>query len=143
MKTHCSMPDYSIFANPAFDPNEYANAILAGEPYLPQAQQASKSAQTKTSEPLAKEDISVAISKLNFGIDDVSKQIKAVVSFHSSSLFPWPIRVFALNQQQLDAFLAGTLGEPKLILISIRCRSQPIMRNSSRKQPVQIVSQAL
>jgi len=29
----------------------------------------------------AKEDISVAISKLNYGIDDVSKQIKNVVRF--------------------------------------------------------------
>jgi len=29
----------------------------------------------------AKEDISVAIAKLNYGIDDVSKQIKNVVRF--------------------------------------------------------------
>jgi hypothetical protein len=72
--------DYAIFANPDFDPNDYANSILAGELYLPHS---GKSTATKTSEPLAKEDISVAISKLNFGIDDVTKQIKAVVGMAS------------------------------------------------------------
>ncbi|TEB37536.1 hypothetical protein FA13DRAFT_1786654 [Coprinellus micaceus] len=29
------MSEYSVFANPDFDPNDYANAILAGEPYPP------------------------------------------------------------------------------------------------------------
>lgn len=69
-----------MFASNDFDPNEYANATLAGEPYPSQSQTGTGGKQSAKSglEP-AKEDISVAISKLNFGIDDVSKQIKSVV----------------------------------------------------------------
>ncbi|KAI9437572.1 Golgi transport complex subunit 5-domain-containing protein [Lactarius indigo] len=78
------MTDYAIFASPEFDPNEYANTVLAGEPYPPQP---GSSRPTKTTglEP-AKEDISVAIAKLNYGIDDVSKQIKNVVTTHHEDL---------------------------------------------------------
>lgn len=77
--------DYSVFASTDFDPNEYANATLAGEPYPPQPQVGASAGGTKASAPKpglepAKEDISVAIAKLNFGIEDVSKQIKNVVS---------------------------------------------------------------
>jgi hypothetical protein len=77
--------DYAVFASTDFDPNDYANAILAGEPYPPQpgAKPAPKSsfnlAKATTQDSIAKEDISVAISKLTFGIDDVSKQIKTLV----------------------------------------------------------------
>ncbi|KAI9456296.1 Golgi transport complex subunit 5-domain-containing protein [Russula earlei] len=61
------MTDYTIFESPEFDASEYANAVLAAlEP--------------------AKEDISVAITKLNYGIDDVSKQIKNVVTVHHEDL---------------------------------------------------------
>lgn len=74
-----SLADYSAFTSPDFDANEYANAILAGEPYPPQP----GSNSTKPSKPTglepAKEDITVAIAKLDFGIEDVSKQIKNVV----------------------------------------------------------------
>ncbi|KAH9166239.1 Golgi transport complex subunit 5-domain-containing protein [Lactarius sanguifluus] len=78
------MTDYAIFATPEFDPNEYANTVLAGEPYPPQP---GSSRPTKITglEP-AKEDISVAIAKLNYGIDDVSKQIKNVVITHHEDL---------------------------------------------------------
>ncbi|KAH9023597.1 Golgi transport complex subunit 5-domain-containing protein [Lactarius deliciosus] len=78
------MTDYAIFATSEFDPNEYANTVLAGEPYPPQP---GSSRPTKISglEP-AKEDISVAIAKLNYGIDDVSKQIKNVVTTHHEDL---------------------------------------------------------
>jgi conserved oligomeric Golgi complex subunit 5 len=73
--------DYSVFAGEDFDPNEYANATLAGEPYPPSQQQPGSGAgkTTKTGLEPAKEDISVALSKLDFGIEDVSKQIKNVV----------------------------------------------------------------
>lgn len=76
--------DFSVFASPDFDTNEYANAILAGEPYLPSSDpkltgKAIVTRPTTTQDPPAKEDISVAISKLTFGIDDVSKQIKNMV----------------------------------------------------------------
>lgn len=76
--------DYSAFASPGFDPNEYANAILATDTYP--AADASKpttraAPHTKgaNQDSIAKEDISVAISKLTFGIEDVSKQIRNLV----------------------------------------------------------------
>jgi hypothetical protein len=70
---------YAPFAYPDFDSNEYANATLAGDPYpYPSPTTTSKSSLLKP-QPVAKEDISVAISKLNFGIEDVAKQIKSVV----------------------------------------------------------------
>jgi hypothetical protein len=80
--------EYSVFANPDFDPNDYANAILAGESYPPQDSKPKTSPQSKSAlqDSIAKEDISVAISKLTFGIDDVSKQIKSLVE--STACFP-------------------------------------------------------
>lgn len=69
--------DYSVFASSDFDPNDYANAILAGEPY-PELNP--KTPAKSSFEPSPKEDISVAIAKLTFGVEDVSKQIKSVVS---------------------------------------------------------------
>lgn len=69
--------DYTVFGNSDFDPNEYANATLAGEPYPPQPGRV-KPTRTAGLAP-ANEDISVAISKLNFSIDDIEKQLKNVV----------------------------------------------------------------
>ena len=88
--------NYEAFASPNFDANDYANAILAGEPFppsasltsgtLPSGSKISKapSLLSNLSDP-SKGDISVAISKLTLGLDDVSKQIKAVVSNYLSS----------------------------------------------------------
>lgn len=73
--------DYNTFADPLFDANEYANAILAGEQYRPS--QSKRTTKSTTNEG-AKEDISVALAKLSFGIEDVSKQLKTVVRFLSS-----------------------------------------------------------
>jgi len=78
------MTDYTIFESPDFDAKEYANAILAGEAY-PSQPGLSRPTKPTGLEP-AKEDISVAISKLNYGIDDVSKQIKNVVTAHHEDL---------------------------------------------------------
>ncbi|TFK25504.1 hypothetical protein FA15DRAFT_639269 [Coprinopsis marcescibilis] len=83
------MADYSVFANVDFDPNEYANAILAGESYPPTADHKpayGKSSKSTFQDPIGKEDISVAISKLTFGIEDVSKQIKSLVTAHHEDL---------------------------------------------------------
>ncbi|KAL7281218.1 hypothetical protein ACG7TL_004526 [Trametes sanguinea] len=71
------MSDYAVFAHPDFDPNDYANAILAGEPYPPQPGKAKPAAKSAGLAP-ASEDVSVAISKLTFSLDDVEKQIKNV-----------------------------------------------------------------
>ena len=76
-----SSVDYSIFSSADFDPNEYANAILATD-HHPEYKLGSKSAtpsKTSTHDSIAKEDISMAISKLTFGIEDVSKQIRNLV----------------------------------------------------------------
>lgn len=70
--------DYAIFAGHDFNPNDYAHAVLAGEPY-PSQSTSKRGGKLSAVEP-AKEDISVAITKLNSGIDDVSKQLKNVVS---------------------------------------------------------------
>ncbi|KNZ78794.1 hypothetical protein J132_09932, partial [Termitomyces sp. J132] len=71
--------DFSVFSIPNFDANEYANAILAGEPYPSDAKPTGKLTVSPRDLP-EKEDISVSISKLTFSIEDVSKQIKNVVS---------------------------------------------------------------
>ncbi|KAF5389498.1 hypothetical protein D9757_004352 [Collybiopsis confluens] len=80
------LSDYSLFASPAFDANDYANAVLAGEPYLPASGFAKQLNKFPAPEPSTKDDISLAISKLSLGIDDVSKQIKALVSTHHEEL---------------------------------------------------------
>lgn len=58
-----------------FDINDYANAILAGEPY-PQHQ--TQFAKPRTG-AASKDDISVTISKLDSSIENVGKQIKSLV----------------------------------------------------------------
>lgn len=74
--------DYAVFASDDFDANDYANAVLAGEQY--DTVKASATVKVVTPEPSAKEEISIAISKLTVGVDDVSKQIKTLVrpTFH-------------------------------------------------------------
>ena len=73
-----------MFASPDFEANDYANAILAGEPYPPQPG-ASKTNKAPGLEPAA-EDISIALGKLDTGIEDVSRQIKNVVRVHPLAL---------------------------------------------------------
>ena len=76
--SYLRLVEHAVFAHPDFNPNEYANAILAGESYPPQGSK-TKAVRTAAFEPI-NEDVSVAISKLTFGIDDVEKQLKNVVS---------------------------------------------------------------
>ncbi|KAH7888451.1 Golgi transport complex subunit 5-domain-containing protein [Phlebopus sp. FC_14] len=101
--SHAQKTDYSVFAIPDFDANEYANAILAGEPYPPATQQAHPKSRPTISllEP-AKEDISLAISKLDLGIEDVSKQIKTLVTTHHEDLLQ-----HASNVSQLSGSLTS------------------------------------
>lgn len=81
--------DYSIFAAPDFNPNEYASSILSSESGSDSKLNSKNSAHLKGfgQDSVTKEDISVAISKLSFGIDDVSKQIRHLVLI----VFPFPI----------------------------------------------------
>ncbi|KAF8894946.1 Golgi transport complex subunit 5-domain-containing protein [Gymnopilus junonius] len=99
------MADYSVFASPDFDPNEYANAILSADSSsstYPASE--SKPAVTDTSilkgptqESIAKGDISMAISKLSFGIEDVSKQIRSLVTAHHEDLLTQATNANALS----------------------------------------------
>ncbi|KAF8512431.1 Golgi transport complex subunit 5-domain-containing protein, partial [Gautieria morchelliformis] len=95
--------DYDLFSQPGFDPNDYANAILAGEPYAKQHPKTplSRPSKTVTAEP-AKEDISFVLKKLNIGIDDVGKQLKTVVTNHHEALL-----VQAAGAGELEASLAA------------------------------------
>uniref|UniRef100_A0A0W0EYP2 Conserved oligomeric Golgi complex subunit 5 n=2 Tax=Moniliophthora roreri TaxID=221103 RepID=A0A0W0EYP2_MONRR len=79
--------DYSVFASPSFDPNDYANAVLAGDPYPPPSDVAvGKTTKLNPPEASTKEEISLAISKLSTGIDDVAKQIKTLVTARHEGL---------------------------------------------------------
>jgi hypothetical protein len=104
------MSDYSVFASSDFDPNDYANAILAGEPYPASAELNPKTPAKSTFDSSPKEDISVAISKLNFGVEDVSKQIKSVVSSHHEDL---------LAQAAGANSLAGSLTSVRMGLVDL------------------------
>ncbi|KAH9485273.1 Conserved oligomeric Golgi complex subunit 5 [Psilocybe cubensis] len=93
------MADYSVFANSQFDPNEYANAILAADSGSSDPKQVARgSTHLKAiQDSVAKEDISVAISKLTFGIEDVSKQIRNLVTAHHEDLLTQASNVNALS----------------------------------------------
>ncbi|KAF9559858.1 hypothetical protein CPC08DRAFT_665969 [Agrocybe pediades] len=91
------MADYSVFAAPDFDPNEYANAILAADSTYADSKLVKSSVKVSHQESISKEDISVAISKLNFGIEDVSKQIRNLVTAHHEDLLTQASNANALS----------------------------------------------
>jgi hypothetical protein len=91
-----SSDSFTLFASPHFDPNDYANAVLAGEPYLPSSDQSTR---PSVHDPPPKEDISVAISKLSNAIEDVSKQIKTLVRSMPSSRYL--LSYLSLSRSQL------------------------------------------
>ncbi|TFK54291.1 hypothetical protein OE88DRAFT_1654898 [Heliocybe sulcata] len=139
------MTDYSVFASPEFDAHEYANAILSGEPYPPQQSNA-KSVKSSSKVPggiePAKEDISVAITKLDFGIEDVSKQLKNVVTTHHEDLL-----VQAAGVTQLESSLTsvrGGLGELESSLEKLRSKIRaPYQTLESNVNRLQRLQQAL
>ncbi|KAF9264225.1 hypothetical protein L218DRAFT_1028995 [Marasmius fiardii PR-910] len=144
--------DYSVFASTNFDPNDYANAILAGEPYLPvdnSSTTVTKSAtkpKLNASEATTKsEDISLAISKLSVGIDDVAKQIKALVTSHHEQLLAQ-----AANANQLSGSLTSVrAGLTDLntsvdkLRLKIRPPYQSMQENVTRLQKFQQASDIL
>ncbi|KAF8629271.1 hypothetical protein AX17_005850 [Amanita inopinata Kibby_2008] len=102
--SHRISPEFAVFASSDFNPSEYANAILAGESYPPPKEARSQShASTKFGrDPQAKEDVSQAISKLDFNIDDIAKQIKQLVSQHHEDLLSQ-----AANSNELSGSLTS------------------------------------
>ncbi|RDB25440.1 Conserved oligomeric Golgi complex subunit 5 [Hypsizygus marmoreus] len=138
--------DFTVFAIPEFDPNEYANAILAGESYPPASDSKTGGKLPLPPQDLpAKEDISVAISKLTFGIDDVSKQIKNVVAVHHEDLLSQ-----AASANDLSGSLTSVRGglndlEASLekLRLKIRVPYQSLQTNVSRLQKLQQASDVL
>ncbi|KAF9245062.1 Golgi transport complex subunit 5-domain-containing protein [Melanogaster broomeanus] len=143
-----SIADYSVFAIPEFDANEYANAVLAGESYPPTSstQQIQSKPRTTVSilEP-AKEDISVAVSKLDLGIEDVNKQIKALVTAHHEDLL-----LHASNVSQLSGSLSSVRrglddveSSIEKLRQKIRVPYQALQENVTRLQRIQQANDAL
>ncbi|KAJ7039234.1 Golgi transport complex subunit 5-domain-containing protein [Mycena alexandri] len=136
---------YSVFASPEFDPNEYANAILAGEPYPASTELYPKTPAKSTFEPSAKEDISVAISKLNFGVDDVSKQIKSLVNSHHEELLSQAASASALagSLTSVRSGLADLDSSLDKLRLKIRVPYESLQTNVSRLQKLQQASDVL
>ncbi|KZT08446.1 uncharacterized protein LAESUDRAFT_735990 [Laetiporus sulphureus 93-53] len=137
------MSDYAVFAHPEFDPDDYANAILAGEPYPPQA--GKTKAGKGPSLEAANEDLSVAISKLNFSIEDVEKQLKNVVTTHHEELL-----VQAAGVTELETSLSSVrdgLNELdssyEKLRTKIRLPYQSLQRNVSKLERIQQASDIL
>ncbi|KAF5370568.1 hypothetical protein D9758_002084 [Tetrapyrgos nigripes] len=84
--------DYALFAHEDFQPSVYANCILAGEPY-------STSAPLPTPKHRPPE-ASAIISSLAISIDDVSKEIRNLVTTHHEDL---------LSQAASASHLSGSL----------------------------------
>ncbi|KAK0476610.1 Golgi transport complex subunit 5-domain-containing protein [Armillaria novae-zelandiae] len=140
-------PDYSVFASPEFDPNDYANAVLAGEPYVLPSDTRTKPVlpSTKVAETPGKEEISIAISKLTFGIDDVSKQIKALVTNHHQDLLSQAASANELSGSltSVRAGLADLDHSLEKLRVKVRVPYQSLQTNVSRLQKLQQASDVL
>ncbi|KAF8170221.1 Golgi transport complex subunit 5-domain-containing protein [Mycena galopus ATCC 62051] len=137
--------DYSVFASSDFDPNEYANAILAGEAYPHSAELNPKTPAKSTFESSPKEDISVAISKLNYGVEDVSKQIKSLVNGHHEELLAQAASANALAGS-LNLVRSGLADlDPSLdkLRLKVRVPYQSLQTSVSRLQRLQQASDVL
>ncbi|TDL26039.1 hypothetical protein BD410DRAFT_784062 [Rickenella mellea] len=137
---------HAVFARSDFDPNEYANAILAGEPFPPPSVPRPKipPAETITLEP-AKEDISVAISKLNFGIEDVSKQLKNVVTAHHEALL---VQAAGVNQLEVSltnvrSGLNEITASLEKLRLKIRVPYKTLEQHVARLERLQLASDVL
>ncbi|KAA1064843.1 hypothetical protein PGT21_016454 [Puccinia graminis f. sp. tritici] len=96
-------PEYQVYLDPNFDPQEFANSVLNNEPYH----------STDISQ-FASGDVSSVLSKLNMGIEDITKQIRSQVTTHHLKLLTKASSVAALDRplqsvknalQQLEANL--------------------------------------
>ncbi|KAG6820510.1 hypothetical protein H0H93_015983 [Arthromyces matolae] len=130
------MSDFSVFAASDFDANEYANAILAGESYPSDAKSTGKLSLSPQDLP-AKEDISVSISKLNFCVEDVSKQVKNVVSTHHQALLSQ-----AASAYDLSGSLVSVRGARRLRL-KVRVPYKSLQAHVSRLKKLQQASDIL
>ncbi|WAQ89819.1 hypothetical protein PtA15_11A510 [Puccinia triticina] len=80
-------PEYQVYLDPDFDPQEFANSVLNNEPYHA----------TDISQ-FASGDVSAVLSKLNLGIEDITKQIRSQVSTHHLKLLTKASAVASLER---------------------------------------------
>ncbi|KAG8987965.1 hypothetical protein FRB94_007800 [Tulasnella sp. JGI-2019a] len=143
-----SSNDYSVFASADFDPNEYANAVLAGETYPATGQNKQKltrSASGLQSSDVGKEDISVALAKLTYGIDDVSQQLRNVVTTHHEALLSEAASVHQL-EGSLHAVRQGLVelsSSLEKLRLKIRVPYQNLSALVTRLQRLQLAADVL
>ncbi|BGP18331.1 hypothetical protein JCM10213_008504 [Rhodosporidiobolus nylandii] len=84
---------YSTFLHPTFEADAFAHAVLNGEEYPPQEGEGATSGPAGGSgfmKGLVGEngtgDVSAALARLNFGVEDLNRQLKSEVTKHHSSL---------------------------------------------------------
>ncbi|KAL1665907.1 Golgi transport complex subunit 5-domain-containing protein [Schizophyllum commune] len=137
--------DYTVFASPDFDSNEYANAILAGEPYPPSDAKKGQTPGRPSFDSPSKEDVSVAISRLTYGIDDVSKQIKNLVTSHHEDLLGQAASASELSGSLVS--VKGGLSELEMSLEKLRTKVrlpyQSLQTNVTRLHKLQQASDVL
>ncbi|GAA5988884.1 hypothetical protein JCM5350_000996 [Sporobolomyces pararoseus] len=86
---------YSTFLHPSFEPDAFAHAVLKGEDYPPPTTSSEENDELKTSNRNSYTsgggggvggDVSTALSKLNFGIEDLNRQLKQEIFKNHESL---------------------------------------------------------
>lgn len=93
---HLQPTEYATFLHPSFDPNSFAHSIVNNEPYPPPEATTSADAHGKPElnggvgavggfmKGIARSgedggDVSAALARLNFGVEDLNRQLKAEV----------------------------------------------------------------
>ncbi|KAG8943050.1 hypothetical protein FRC04_003261 [Tulasnella sp. 424] len=142
-----ALNDYSVFSNADFDPNEYANAVLAGEPYPPPPKSKSRGTATNATiaSEAAKEDISVALGKLTLGIDDVSQQLRSLVTQHHEALLSEAASVHQLegSLQSVRQGLSELAASLEKLRLKIRVPYQNLSAHVIRIQRLQLAADVL
>ncbi|KAG8921026.1 hypothetical protein FRC01_000475 [Tulasnella sp. 417] len=142
-----ALNDYSVFSNADFDANEYANAVLAGEPYPPPPKSKSRGTTTNATiaSEAAKEDISVALGKLTLGIDDVSQQLRSLVTQHHEALLSEAASVHQLegSLQSVRQGLSELGVSLEKLRLKIRVPYQNLSAHVIRIQRLQLAADVL
>ncbi|GAA5937757.1 uncharacterized protein JCM15063_002108 [Sporobolomyces koalae] len=88
-----SFAQYSTFLHPTFEADAFAHAVLKGDEYPPR-EESSTSSTTELGPGFMKGltgengtgDVSAALARLNFGVEDLNRQLKSEITKHHSSL---------------------------------------------------------
>ncbi|KAG8858013.1 hypothetical protein FRB96_005504 [Tulasnella sp. 330] len=142
------LADYSVFASADYSEHDYANAILAGETYPATAQSKQKLVKAASGLPSSdagKEDISVALAKLTYSIDDVSQQLRNVVTAHHEALLSEAASVHQL-EGSLHAVRQGLVelsSSLEKLRLKIRVPYQNLSALVTRLQRLQLAADVL